>query len=179
MLGHRVPDAVLAVHRQRGSVPVHLALPDAGRGMGAGRAGFLRDVVYQIVDVQHVAGGKDAGDAGLQALVDGGAARHRAEGDAGGPAQLVFGQQAAGEQQGVTVVVLLGAGDGPAVFHPGQGDALDPLLALNVHHRVAELEGDAVVVQALDDVPLQAARIGHQLGHHLHLGPLPGSCGGP
>ena len=47
-----------------------------------------------------------------------------------------------------------------------------PFLALDIHHRVAQFQGDAEVVQALHNVALQAAGIGHQLRHAEHLGPF-------
>ena len=135
--------------------------------MGAGGARFLRHKVHQVVDVQHVARRKDAGDAGLEAFVDGGAARHGVQGHTGGAAQLVFGQQPAGEEQGVAGIVLLGAGHRLAVFHPSQGDPLHPFLALNVHHGVAEFEGDAEVVQTLDDVALDEPDVAGAEDDHL------------
>ena len=75
--------------------------------------------------------------------------------------------------------MLLGAGDGlHLLVHLGDGDAGHALLALDVHHGVAELQGDAVVVQALDDVALQAAGIGHDLRHDLDLCALEGQTAG-
>ena len=62
--------------------------------------------------------------------------------------------------------------------HLGDGHPGDPLLALDVDDGVAQLQGDAVVIQALDDVPLQAAGIGHQLRHALDLGALQGHAAG-
>ena len=39
-------------------------------GLGTGSAGFLGNIVHQIMHMQHIACGKHAGDAGLQAFVD-------------------------------------------------------------------------------------------------------------
>ena len=43
---------------------------------------------------------------------------------------------------------------------------------------VGEEERDAEILEALLDVPGEAAGIGHQLGHHLHLRPLEGHPAG-
>ena len=68
--------------------------------------------------------------------------------------------------------MLLGAGHGLAVFDLGDRHAGHALLALDVHHGVAEFQRDIKVVQALHDVALQPAGIRHQLGHAKHLGAL-------
>ena len=57
--------------------------------------------------------------------------------------------------------MLLRAGDGLAVFHAGQRNAGHPLLALNVHDRMAQPQGDAEIIKALYNIALQAAGIGH------------------
>ena len=56
--------------------------------------------------MKDVPAGEDAGDAGLQVLIDAGAARAGVELDARGLRDLVLGDEAHGEQQGV-------AGDDP------------------------------------------------------------------
>ena len=125
--------------------------------------------------MEDVTAGKHAGDVGLQALVHHRAIGHRRKFHPCPPAQLILRDQPAGEQQSVTVVVLLGAGDGAAVFiHLGQRHAGEALPALDIHHRVAELQWDAEVVQALDDVALKPPGVGHQLRHHLDMGALQG-----
>ena len=50
--------------------------------------------------------------------------------------------------------MFLGAGDGLAVFYTGQRDALDPLLTLDVHNGVAQLQRDAEVIETLHNVAL-------------------------
>ena len=160
-------------------LPGLTARRDVAGGLTARRPRLLGHVVHQVVDVEHIARGKHAGYAGLQALVHGGAVGDGVELHPGGAAQLVLRDQAAGQQQGVALIALLRARDGPVFpVHLGDGNRLHPLFALDVHHRMAQLQGDAVVVQALDDVPLQPAGIGHQLRHHLDLGPLQGHAAG-
>ena len=46
----------------------------------------------------------------------------------------------------------------------GDCDAFDAFFALNVDDGMREVEGDAVIVEALDDVALETAGIGHELG---------------
>ena len=45
-------------------------------------------------------------------------------------------------------------------------------------HGVVELQGNVVVHQTLDDVPVQAAGIGHDFRHQLYLRPFPGHAPG-
>ena len=66
----------------------------------------------------------------------------------------------------------------PVRAYLGNGHTGDPLPALDVHHRMAELQRNAEVIEALDDVPLQSAGIGHQLRNHQNLGPLQGHAPG-
>ena len=137
--------------------------------MASGSCRFLGNVVHQIVNVEDIACCEDTGNAGFQAFVDGRAVGHRIQLHARSAAELIFGDQATGKKQCITLVMLLRAGDGFSVFHPGQSDALHSGLTLNVHHGMAQLQRNAVVIQTLDDIPLQAARVRHQLGHDLYL----------
>ena len=104
--------------------------------------------------MQHVARGKDAGQVRFQALIDRRAAGDGVQRHARGAAQLVFGQQPAGKQQRVAVVVFLGAGDGFSVFDPRQRDAGHALLALNVHYRVAQFQRNVKIIEALHNIAL-------------------------
>ena len=75
--------------------------------------------------------------------------------------------------------MLLRAGDGLAlVIHLRNRNARETLAPLNVDHGMAEHEGDIVVLQALDDVAVEAAGIGHQLHAGQHLGALKGHAAG-
>ena len=65
--------------------------------------------------------------------------------------------------------MLLGAGHGLAVLNAGQRNALNALLALNVHDRVAQLQWNAEIIETLYNIALQTAGIRHQFGHDLHL----------
>ena len=49
-------------------------------------------------------------------------------------------------------------------------DAFDTLVAFDLHDRVAELERDAEVIEALHDIPLEAARVWHELSDDLDMG---------
>ena len=82
-----------------------------GGGAGAGVGGLLAHVVDEVVDVEDVAAGEDAGHAGLEALVDERAARGGADAHPGGAGELVLGKEADGEQQRVALDPALGAGD--------------------------------------------------------------------
>ena len=116
------------------------------------------------MNVENVAAGEDAGDRRFEPLVDQRAVRHGADGRTEAARQLILGDQAAGEQERITVVMALGSRDGTAVRADlGDGHAGDALAALDVDDRVAEVERNAEIVEALDDVPLEAAGIRHQL----------------
>ena len=67
------------------SAPVPLS-PDVLSRTPSRSGCFLRDVVHQVVDVEHVAAGEDAGDVGLQALVHYGAGGDGAQLHMGGAA---------------------------------------------------------------------------------------------
>ena len=118
------------------------------------------------MNVENVAAGEDAGDRGFEPFVDQRAVRHGADVRAEGARQLIFRDESAGEQERVAVVMALGAGDGAAVGADlGDRHAGDALAALDVDDRVAEVERNSEIVEALDDVALQAAGIRHQLSN--------------
>ena len=67
----------------------------------------------------------------------------------------------------------LRSGDGFSVrSHLGHRHAGNPVLSLDIHHRMAQLQGDAEIIQALDNVALQTAGVGHQLCHQQYFGAL-------
>ena len=67
------------------------------------------------------------------------------------------------------------AGNGlPLFIHLGNGYATKALTAFNVNDRMAQVQGNIEVVQALDNVAIQAGRIGHQFHTGQHLGALQG-----
>lgn len=89
------------------------------------------------------------------------------------PRKLVFRNQAAGQQQRVARHILAGSGNDPPVFvHAGDGYPGHPVGAVNPGNGVTEAERNIKILQALHNVPVQAAGIRHQLAHHLHLGAL-------
>ena len=145
--------------------------------------GLVADVVNQIVYVQHVAAGEDARERTSAACSS--TTAPPVTGSISTPAprgKLVFGDQADRQKQRV-------AGHEVAPM-PGRGRRVAGSTSLMVtpstrsrpwmsRHRVVEQERNAVVLQALDDVALQAAGIGHELRHQLAPSRPPRSCGAP
>ena len=66
-----------------------------------------RDIVCQIVDVEDISGRKDAGDRGLEALIYDRTAGMRVKLYAGSEGELIFRNEADGEDQRVTGTELL------------------------------------------------------------------------
>ena len=90
-------------------------------------------------------------------------------------AQLILGDKTDGKHERVAGDIFLRAGNRAAVLVDlCNGDALKALLAVNVDNRGAQFERDVEVVEALDDVSRQSARIGHQLADHLDVRTLKG-----
>ncbi len=80
--------------------------------------------------LDNVAAGKHAGDAGLHVLVDHSTLGTGVHLDAGLLGQLVLGNQADAEQDGIHIKLHLGAGNGLAVGADlGHDGFLHPLLA--------------------------------------------------
>ena len=127
------------------------------------------------MNVQHVAAGENAGVGGLSVFVDYRAAGDAVKLDAHVLAQLVLGDKTDGKHERIAGDIFLRAGDRAAVLVDlCNGDALKALLAVNVDNRGAQFERDVEVVEALDDVSRQSARIGHQLADHLDVRTLKG-----
>ena len=123
--------------------------------------------------VQHVAAGEDALLAGLQAVIDHRALGKRAHLHARLLAELIFGNQAHGQKQRIAVEMLLRAGDRLALLvHLRHRDAAEALTPLNIDHRMTEHERNIIVLEALDDISVEAAGIGHQFHAGQHLGAL-------
>ena len=75
--------------------------------------------------------------------------------------------------------MLFGAGDGLALcVHLGHRHAGQAFLALNVDHRVTQKQRNVIVVQALNNIAVQAAGIRHQFHAGQHLGTLQGHAAG-
>ena len=135
--------------------------------------GFLGGIIRQIMDVEDIAGGEDAGDIGLQGVVYDGPSGDGGEGDAGGLGQFIFGDQPAGEKEGVALVALLGARDRAGLFvNLSDGDRLHPVPSFDVNHGVTQLEGDVEVIETLNNIALETSGIGHELSDDLNLCPL-------
>ena len=106
--------------------------------IGGGIAGtlcFFGYIVHQIVDVQNIAAGKNAGHGSLTAVIHqctSGDGIHRNPGTAG---QLVFRNQTHGKKQCVAGNVAAGFWQNLPVFvHLGDGDAFYTLCAVNLRH---------------------------------------------
>ena len=140
LLRHHIADATCCFYRNfRGFFPVFSVLDEPG-GADTGEFCLLGDKVHQVVDVQNVAAGEDAGNIGFPVLVNDSAVGHRVEGDRGGFAQLVLRDEADREEHGVTFYVLGSFRDGVAAFvHRADGDTGDPVLSVNFGDGVGEL----------------------------------------
>ena len=89
--------------------------------------------------MQDVTAGKDAGHAGLEALVYHWAARHARKLDACRARELVLGQEPHREEQRVARVALLRARNGAALLvHLSNPHGLDPALALDTRDGMRE-----------------------------------------
>ena len=147
--------------------------PSIPSGMSAGELGLLGHVIDEVVDVQDVAAGEHPGDARLKRLVDHGPSRDGRELDARAARKLVLGKKPHREEQGIAWVTDLGPGNrAPRPVDLGEHDRLDALLALDARDGMAEQQRDTEVVDALDDVALEAARIRHELGDARDVGSL-------
>ena len=148
---------------------------DEPGGILPGGVALDGDEVRQVHHLPAVAAGKDPGDRGLEEPVGyrpvaPGVQRHPGLGG-----DLVFRDQAHGEEEGVTVHPPPGAGDGAAgPVHLAQFHPLQPPGPEDPGDGGLEVEGDAEVVEALDYVPLQPPGGGALFGHAQHLGPLQG-----
>ena len=84
--------------------------------------------------------------------------------------KLVFRNQSAGEQKRVTGDKFLRSRYGFQVFiHSYQRNCLHPVLSVNLRHRMAKAKRNPKIVQALNNISLQSAGIGHDLRHQLYL----------
>ena len=103
----------------------------------------------------HIAAGEHPGQGGLHVLVDQGPVGAPVQRDARLAGELIFGDEAHRQQQGVAVKDPLSARDGAAlVVHSGGHHLFHPALPPYVHHGVGEVEGDVKVLQTLDNVAL-------------------------
>ena len=121
--------------------------------------------------MQHISGGKYAGNGCLQGFIDHRSVRNAAHLCAEADRQFIFGKETHGQEQRVAVIVLFRSRNRFAVRTDFRDhDAFHTFLPLDPHYRVRELKRNAEVIQALHDVPLQAAGIRHQLGADQHPG---------
>ena len=163
VLGDGVGDAVAVFHFQHRAVLLCRAQDVVGGG-SPGPLALGGDEVHQVMDMGHIAAGKDAGHGGLHIFIDHRAVGSGIDGDARLAGQLIFGDEAHGEQQGVAVKHHLGTGDGLTAFiHLRDHHLLHPVPSSDIGDRMGEVEGNVVVVETLDDVSVQTAGVGHDL----------------
>ncbi len=62
----------------------------------------------------------------------------------------------------------------PLFIHLGNSHAAETFTAFNVDDRVAQVQGNIKVIQTLNNITVQAGRIGHQFNASKHLGTLQG-----
>ena len=123
--------------------------------------------------MEHIARGKDAGNAGLVVLIHKGAPGAPVHRQAGAVGDVPGGDEAHRENQRVALHPLLRAGDGAEAFVDlGDRNGLQTRPAVNIGDGMAQVQGDAIVVEALLDVAGQAAGIGLHFIDGLHMGPL-------
>ena len=113
--GHGIAHAALGFDDDLSAAVVILLTVREARGGQARFCRFLGYIVHEVVYVQDVAAGKDALDVGLQTFVDDGTVCDRIELYTRGGAQLILGDQTAGQEQGIAGIALLGALDRLAV----------------------------------------------------------------
>ena len=89
------------------------------------------------------------------------------------PGQLVLRNQAYRQQQGVAAIRFLCSRDGFLVFiYLRQRYPFNMVFSLDIDHRMVQFQWNPVILQALDDIPGEAAGLRHNLGHHLYRGPF-------
>ena len=125
---------------------------------------FFADKVDEVVDVEDVAAGKYAGNAGLEVFRDQGALRSPAHGDAGAFRQFVLRDEAGGNEEGVTGNLKLSAGDETATLVDfSDEDRGDTFFAADFGDDGIVVDRDVKVLDALLHVAGQAAGVGHDL----------------
>lgn len=145
---------------------------------GACQRRLLGHIIHQIVDVQHASTGEMPSALVSSLSLTFGPEGHRFISRRYAAAQFILRDQSHGEQQRRSCsspVPGWACGSHP----PGRyGDAGHQLLPLDIHHRVAQLQRDAVVVQTLDNVHSNCRNRGMSSATTFTLAP-PASCGGP
>ena len=132
-------------------------------------------MIDQIVHVKHIAACKDSRHAGLEGFIDHGSGGGGGDLNACPEAQLVFRNQAAGKEQCITVKFDLRSGNRISFFiHLGNGHAFQAFAAADIRDGVAEIERNIIVLEALNDVPVQAGGIRHELHTGKDFCPLKG-----
>ena len=142
---------------------------------------LVAHVVDQVMHMQHIAAGKNAGHAGLQLIVH--RRRRRSAETSPHPRPRTARSPGSGPR---TAKACRSQSESPC---PGIGwrlrvhlrhrHARQTLLALNVNDRVAQIQGNVIVVQALYDVPVQAGGDRASAPHRPAPSRPVGSCAGP
>ena len=128
--------------------------------------------------MQDVPAGEDAVHVRHQGRIDDGTVRGRVELDAGFLGQFVLRHQSDGKEHGIAVDAEgLFRYEGP-VLHRRHFYPFHPITAENVGRLAGKVEGNAEVVQALDNVAGEAGGVGHDFDHSLHLASDPAHAPG-
>ena len=145
---------------------------EAGGGT-AGPLTLICNKIHQVVDMEGVSTGKDAGKASLQGIVHHSAAGGTVHRGTSSVKQLILRDQPHGEHQGVTGDQTLCPRQGPAVrSHRGENHTGKPPLPLDLSDSCVVAEGDVEILHTLDNVPCQATGVRLELHHCQHLRPL-------
>jgi len=121
--------------------------------------------------VHHVAGGKNTRHAGLEAVIHHRPAGHGVHLHAGLARELVFGDEPHREQQCIAGHHLFRTGNGvPALVHQHGLNRLDALAPDDAFDRMAQVQRNIIIQQALDVVARQPGQVGHNFQHAVHMG---------
>ena len=157
------------------ALPIQLAGLHIIRSRRAGSHTLCGHKVYQIMHMQRIAAGKNAGHRGLPVLIHQRAVGAWIHNDSGVPGQFILRNQPHGQQHRVAVKGHLRTGNGTAlVVHLGHYHLLHPGFAPNVRNGVGQIQRNIKILQALHNVALQPAGIRHYLYAGQHLGALQG-----
>ena len=116
--------------------------------------------------MEHVSAGVDTLGFGFAELVDRRAVCHSVELYSRASCKLIFGDKSDGEQERVAFDVFFRSRDGSSAVrfvNCGNCYSRDSLLAVNFCDSVGEFERNAEIVETLDNVSSQTARIRHNL----------------
>src|SRR5450759_4616652 len=135
----------------------------------------LSHPIHQVVDMNHVARGKNARHAGLHSLIDKWSTGDGIKCNARLARKFILRDEAYREQQRIAGNSLLGARYRLALFIDlNRFYRFYPVVADNALDRMLQLEWNIVVQKALHIVARQAGQEGHDFQHSFYLGTFKG-----